>query len=132
MSPTRRDILKTFVVASIAVALPKQALAAPETIEEAATSVDDAISDHLLSFAALSDRIHAEHQEIQERLVRHANRAGVWLEASGGEYIARQPDRPGECELVTWNTCTCQRFRFWRRCEHVAFVRAIESQEAEV
>jgi hypothetical protein len=122
MSPTRRDVLKTLAVATIAVVLPKQALAAPDTLE-ADTTVDDAIYDHLFSFEALSDRIHAEHQEIQERLLRHANRAGVWLEASGGEHIARQPDRPGECELVTWNTCTCHRYRVWRRCEHVALAR---------
>jgi hypothetical protein len=115
MSPTRRDILKTLAVATIAVALPKRALAAPDTLETD-TTVDDAIYDHLLSFEALSDRISAEHQEIQERLVKHAHRAGVWLEASGGEYIARQPDRPGECELVSWNNCTCHRYRAWRRC----------------
>ncbi len=131
MSPTRRDVLKSFAIATIAVALPKQTLAAPDTLE-ADTTVDDAIYDHMLSFEALSDRISAAHQEIQERLVRHANRASVWLEASGGEYIARQPDRPGECELVRWNTCTCHRYRVWRRCEHVALVRSIEPQEAGI
>ncbi len=129
MSPTRRDVLKSLAVATVAVALPKRALAAPDTFE-ADTALDDAIYDHLLSFEALSDRIAAEHREIHERLVGHANSAGVWLEASGGEYIARQPDRPGECELVGWNTCTCHRYRVWRRCEHVALVRAIEPQEA--
>ncbi len=129
MSPTRRDVLKSFAIATVAVALPKQALAAPDT-SKADTTVDDAIYDHLLSFEALSDRISAEHTEIHERLVKHANHAGVWLEASGGEYIARQPDRPGECELVCWNTCTCHRYRVWRRCEHIALVRAIEPQEA--
>ncbi len=128
MSPTRRDVLKSFAIATVAVALPKQALAAPDTFE-ADTTVDDAIYDHMLSFAALSDRISAEHQEIHERLVRHANRAGVWLETSGGEYIARQPDRPGECELVTWNTCTCHRYRVWHRCEHVALVRRLHEEE---
>jgi hypothetical protein len=128
MSPTRRDILKTLAVATIAVAFPKQALAAPDTFETD-TTVDDAIYDHLLSFEALPDRIHAEHQEMQERLVGHANSAGVRLEASGGEYIARQPDRPGECELVTWNTCTCHRYRVWRRCEHVALVRQLRKEE---
>ncbi len=128
MSPTRRDVLKSLAVATIAVALPKQALAAPDTLE-ADTTVDDAIYDHLLSFEAISDRIAAEHAEIQERLVRHANSAGVWLEASGGEYIARQPDRPGECELVTWNDCTCHRYRVWHRCEHVALVRRLHEEE---
>jgi len=132
MSPTRRDVLKSFAIATVAVALPKQTLAAPDTLE-ADTTVDDAIYDHMLSFAALSDRISAEHQEIQERLVRHANSAGVELEQEApGQYVARQPDRPGECELVSWNTCTCHRYRVWRRCEHVALVRAIESQEAGI
>lgn len=129
MSPTRRAVLKSLAVVTVAVALPTQALAAPETIKEADTTVDDAIYDHMISFEALSDRIHAEHQEMQERLVGHANRAGVWLEASGSEYIARQPDRPGECELVTWNTCTCHRYRVWRRCEHVALVRRLHDEE---
>ncbi len=130
MSPTRCDVLKSLAVATIAVALPKQALAAPDTLDTD-TTVDDAIYDHMLSFEALSDRIAAEHQEIQERLARHANRAGVELEQEApGQYVARQPDRPGECELVGWNTCTCHRYRVWRRCEHVALVRAIEPQEA--
>lgn len=129
MSPTRRDVLTSFAVATIAVALPKRALAAPDTLDTD-TTVDDAIYDHLLSFAALSDRIHAEHQEIQKRLVRHANRAGVELEHEApGQYVARQPDRPGECELVTWNTCTCHRYRVWHRCEHVALVRRLHVEE---
>ncbi len=131
MSPTRRDVLKSLAIATVAVALPRQTLAAQDTFDSDAT-IDDAIYDHMSSFAALPDRISAEHQEIQERLVRHANRAGVWLEASGGEYIARQPDRPGECELVGWNTCTCHRYGVWRRCEHVALVRSIEPQEAGI
>jgi len=33
MSPTRRDVLKSYAVATIAVTLPKRALAAPDTLE---------------------------------------------------------------------------------------------------
>jgi len=82
MSPTRRDVLKSLAIATAAVALPKPALATPDIFESDAT-IDDAIYDHLTSFEALSDRIVAEHAEIQERLVTHANHAGIWLEASG-------------------------------------------------
>ncbi|MGI8486280.1 MAG: twin-arginine translocation signal domain-containing protein [Thermomicrobiales bacterium] len=124
MSPSRRDVLKSLAIATAAVVLPKQALATPDTFASDAT-IDDAIYDHLTSFEVLSDRIAAEHDEIQARLVTHANHAGIWLESSGGEYIARQPDRPGECELVTWNKCTCHRYSVWHRCEHVALVRSL-------
>ena len=129
MSPTRRDVLKSFAITTIAVALPKQAIAAPDTLE-ADTTVDDAISDHLLSFAALSDHISAEHQEIQERLVRHATRAGVWLEEeTPGTFIARRHGVTGHCEIVTKRSCSCQRFRLWHRCEHNALLRSITQRE---
>ena len=127
MSPTRRDILKTIAIAPVALTASQGVAAA-----QAADDMDKAIDRHRASFKALSDRIVAEHDEIEARCVRFGEEHGVWLEYEGnGQYIARQPDRPGECELVEAHDCTCRRFRVWRRCEHTAMVRELERQERE-
>ncbi len=131
MSPTRRDVLKSLAFATVAVALPKRALAAPDTLE-AGTALDDAIHDLKLSFAVLSDRISAAHQEIQERLEAHAIETGIWLEEeTPRQFLARPADRPGECEIVTARTCTCRRYRVWHRCEHVELVRRILDERGQ-
>ena len=99
---------------------------------ESRHDVDDAIYDLKLSFAVLSDRISAAHQEFQERLEAHAIETGVWLEEEAPKsFLARQADRPGECEIVTARTCTCRRYRVWHRCEHVELVRRILDERGQ-
>lgn len=131
MSPTRRDVLKSLAVATVAVALPQSATAAPESFDSD-TTIDDAIYDHMSSFEALSDRLVAESLELQDRLVKHAIETGVWLEEeSPRSFVARRADRPGECEIVTARACTCRRYRVWHRCEHVALVRRILDERGQ-
>lgn len=123
MSPSRRDVLKSLAVTTIAVALPQRAAASPESLDPD-TSIDDAIYDHMSSFEALSDRLVAESLEMQDRLVTHAIEAGVRLEEeTPRQFVARRHDAVGCCDLVSYSSCTCRRYQVWQRCEHVALAR---------
>ena len=106
-------------LAPVARALPLRVLASP--------SADDEIEDELGRYEQqMRDtviRMQDEHRETTERLARIARANGVELEQEDGrKFVARQPDRPGECEIVTPYSCTCRRFRVWHSCEHVALV----------
>ncbi len=127
MSPTRRDVLKSLAVAPIALLVTQGASAA----DESDGAINAELDATLRVLCDLCDRIEVEHRERQERLVRHAHELGITLEPdtiTPNSFIARNPSQPGICQIVSWNTCTCRRFRVWHHCEHVALVRAIESQ----
>ncbi len=96
------------------------------------STIDDAIHDHLSSFEALSDRIHAEHREIQDRLEKYPIESGVWLEVEApGSFVARRHGVTGCCDLVSYVCCTCRRYQVWHRCEHVALVRRILDERGQ-
>ena len=102
-----------------------------DTFDSDAT-IDDAIHDHLSSFEALSDRLFAESLEMQDRLVKHAIETGVWLEEEApGSFVARRHGVTGCCDLVSYVSCTCRRYRVWHRCEHVALVRRILDEQEQ-
>lgn len=140
MSPTRRDVLKSVAAATVVAALPANVSASPVirtvkrgNVEYPIEPIDDALCDQRGSFDRLSSRIYAEQMEIQDRLVAHARETGVWLEEEApGEFVARRHGVAGDCELVSRNGCTCQRYCVWHRCEHHALVkRTLEDREDE-
>lgn len=68
-----------------------------------------AIEDDL---RALQDYVH-DHQLI------------VWHPGEGNANAGKAQ----EVHLTTGDSCTCQRFKLWERCQHVAFVRKLEAAD---
>lgn len=123
MSPTRRDVLKSVAALPVALALPTRAEATHESEAEIEALLRQRAEWSRQALDDLMARIEAEDQETTARLARCAIANGVELEEeTPSQFVARQPDRPGECELVTATSCTCYRFRIWGRCEHHALV----------
>jgi hypothetical protein len=70
-------------------------------------------------------RIAQDVEDRQDGLVREANHRGIWfLEDEGypNQYLAYEQGAPGRCEIVTPRSCSCRRFRFWKRCPHQALL----------
>lgn len=74
-----------------------------------------------------AQRLQEERSERLRLLARLAEERGLTAQLEApGQYVLRDPQQPGVCQLATPFTCTCSGYGIWRRCEHVALVRKAE------
>ena len=75
-----------------------------------------------------AERLREERKDRQRLLLRLAEERGLTADAEGpGRYQVRDPQQPGLVQLTTAFSCTCPSWVIWRRCEHVALIRSIET-----
>lgn len=77
-------------------------------------------------------RIEEARRERASRLAREGNGLEVSPDhVLPGAWIVRDPARPGIVHIVTaGGRCSCQRYRVWDRCPHVARVEELYGETA--
>ncbi len=78
-----------------------------------------------LTHPGVDQRVRDAAIEQYRGLLRQAHAAGLTIEPDTihpHTWIVRCPDEPCRIDLTTRDTCTCRRFRVWRRCPCVVLV----------
>ncbi|MGC4106436.1 MAG: hypothetical protein QM753_08790 [Thermomicrobiales bacterium] len=75
-----------------------------------------------------AERLKAERKDRQRLLLRLAEERGLTAEAEApGQYLIRDPGVNGVVQITTAFSCTCSSWGIWRRCEHQALVKSLET-----
>lgn len=89
-------------------------------------AIDDARTSRLEWQRAVDMNLHAVQDDIDP------NQLIIWrpvIHLGGSGYTSASDRQAFDVQLTTTTSCTCSRFRLRDRCEHLAFVRKLESSK---